>query len=99
LRAEHNKRVFHQQMLETGSSLLFDGEYGVGPGGYPSAQPAYGAPYGQQQGGGANPYSGAVAPYAQHVYMPAAPGSAGKGGGYDGGGYAGAGGNYGGGYY
>jgi len=26
---EHNKRVFHKQMLETGNSLLFDGEYGV----------------------------------------------------------------------
>jgi TM2 domain-containing membrane protein YozV len=27
---EHNKKVFHQQMLETGNSLLFDGEpYGV----------------------------------------------------------------------
>jgi len=26
---DNNKRVFHQQMLETGNSLLFDGEYGV----------------------------------------------------------------------
>ena len=25
---EHNKKVFHQQMLETGTTLLFDGEYG-----------------------------------------------------------------------
>jgi hypothetical protein len=24
---EHNKKVFHQQMLETGTTLLFDGEY------------------------------------------------------------------------
>lgn len=26
---EHNKKVFHQQMMNTGNSLLFDGEYGV----------------------------------------------------------------------
>lgn len=70
-------------MLETGSSLLFDGEYS---GGYPSAQPAYGQYYPQQ--GPANPYAGAVAPYASHVYMPQATG-AGKG--YDG---AGGGGGY-----
>ena len=30
---EHNKRVFHQQMVETGSTLLYDGQYsGVGMG-------------------------------------------------------------------
>ena len=26
---EHNKNVFHQQMLQTGTNLLFDGDYGV----------------------------------------------------------------------
>ena len=32
--AQKNKKVFHQQMLETGNSLLFDGgEYGYGGGG------------------------------------------------------------------
>lgn len=42
-RAQNNKRVFHQQMLETGNSLLFDGEYG-------GAAPA---PYYPSVGGGA----------------------------------------------
>ena len=47
---EKNKKVFHQQMLETGNSLLFDsGEYGYGGGG---------------GGGGGGGYGGsAAAPY------------------------------------
>ncbi len=53
---EHNKRVFHQQMIETGSSLLFDGEYGhaamapapYAAGGYAGYAPAGGAAYSQQ---------------------------------------------------
>ena len=41
---EHNKKVFHQQMLETGTTLLFDGEYGGQTSApyYPSAPPAFG---------------------------------------------------------
>ena len=54
---EHNKRVFHQQMVETGSSLLFDGEYGGGGGG--GGQAAYFP---------ANDQFGAAAPYAQTYY-------------------------------
>jgi len=47
---EHNKRVFHQQMVETGSSLLFDGEYGGGGhSAYDDGQQQYGvAPYATQ---------------------------------------------------
>jgi hypothetical protein len=56
LAVQHNKKVFHQQMLETGSSLLFDGEYGAQGSGY--------------MGGDSGAFSGAVAPYAQHVYYP-----------------------------
>jgi hypothetical protein len=65
--SQHNKRVFHQQMVETGSSLLFDGEYGAPVGGqgfYPTG--AGGGGYGQPQ----QAFAGAVAPYAQHVYYP-----------------------------
>ena len=54
---EKNKKVFHQQMLETGNSLLFDGgEYGGGGGGggggapyYPTSSYGGGGGYGQQQ--------------------------------------------------
>ena len=49
----------HQQMLDTGNSLLF--EEAQAPY-YPSAPPLYGA------GGGGQ--FGAVAPYSQHVYYP-----------------------------
>ena len=78
---EHNKRVFHQQMLETGSSLLFDGEYSSG---YPSAAPGYAPAYYPQAGQPSNPYAGAVAPYASHVYMPQQTGASKPGGyGYD----------------
>jgi hypothetical protein len=62
-REEHNKRVFHQQMVETGSSLLFDGEYGGGGhSAYDDGQQQYGvAPYATQnfhpQTGGYSPYN------------------------------------------
>jgi len=55
---EHNKKVFHEHMVQTGSSLLFDGEYGGGGGGGGS----YSYDGGQQ--------FGAVAPYSQQTYYP-----------------------------
>ena len=66
-------QVFHQQMLETGTTLLFDGEYGAsGVPYYPTAQA--GPP------GFANP-----APYSSHVYFPQPQQQGrGAGGGYDG---------------
>jgi hypothetical protein len=78
---EHNKKVFHQQMVETGSSLLYDGEYGQGGGGGGGA--AYYPTPGYAPQGGA--FAGAVAPYSQHVYYPQ--GGGGGGGGRGGGGY------------
>ena len=61
---EHNKRVFHQQMVETGSTLLYNGEYGGGGGGVGGGgNSAYYTDGGQQQ-------FGAVAPYAQASYYP-----------------------------
>lgn len=63
---EHNKRVFHQQMIETGSSLLFDGEYSnVG------ASAPYGGYAAQQSGGGGQ--------YSQQPYYPQPGRSAGYG--------------------
>ena len=68
---EHNKRVFHQQMVETGSTLLYDGQYGGGGGGVGGG--------GGGGGGGANAYYdgggggqqwGGTAPYAQASYYP-----------------------------
>ena len=72
---EHNKKVFHQQMVETGSTLLYNGDYAGGGG----------------MGGGNAYYSdgghgqfGAAAPYAQAQYYPQdARGGGGYGQGYD----------------
>ena len=66
---EHNKRVFHQQMVETGSSLLFDGEYG---GGAPAQTNFYPSPGAGGGGGGyGGGYGGASAPYMpQQQYVP-----------------------------
>lgn len=72
---DHNKRVFHQQMIETGSSLLFDGEYGARPaGGSPAFGYGGGAGYAQQ---GYAPAYGA--PQYSQPYYPQ-PGKGGYGG-------------------
>ena len=64
---EHNKRVFHQQMVETGSTLLYNGEYGGGGGGVGGGMGGGNSAY--YDGGGQQQF-GAVAPYAQASYYP-----------------------------
>jgi hypothetical protein len=77
---EHNKKVFHQQMVETGSTLLYDGEYGqAGGGGGGGGGGFYPTPGYAPQGA----FAGAVAPYSQHVYYPQGGGGMARGGGYE----------------
>jgi hypothetical protein len=59
-------------MLETGNSLLFDGDYSGAPSApyYPQAAPTYGAPMQQQpyMGGGQNRYGQGGGAYEQPSY-------------------------------
>lgn len=66
---EHNKRVFHQQMVETGSSLLFDGEYGHAAPAAPYAYPGAGYSSGAAAPGYPAPQYGGPQ-YAQQAYYP-----------------------------
>jgi len=81
---EHNKRVFQQQMLESGSSLLFDGESGGGYGGGRGGGGGGGfgggggAPYGAPYGGYAAVSAGGGG-YTSQNYYPQ-PAGGGRGG-------------------